>query len=77
MFQYSRTIQLSGFENFNVQFRAELFNVLNHANFGVPDLGRGKGDIFDATGAVNPLAGLLSSTSTDPREIQFAVKFTW
>ena len=64
-------------ENFNVQFRAELFNVLNHANFGVPDLGSGKDDIFDSTGTVNPKAGLLSSTSTDPREIQFAVKFTW
>jgi hypothetical protein len=64
-------------ENFNVQFRAEFFNILNRANFNVPDLGNGNNDIFDATGAVNPTAGLLTSTTTDPREIQFAIKFTW
>jgi hypothetical protein len=28
-------------ESFNVQFRAELFNILNHANFNVPSLGDG------------------------------------
>ena len=64
-------------ENFNVQFRAEFFNVLNHANFGVPDLGDGNDDIFDGTGAVNPTAGLLTRTTTDPREIQFAIKVIW
>jgi hypothetical protein len=64
-------------ENFNIQFRAEFFNILNHANFNVPDLGSGNNDIFDGTGAANPTAGLLTSTTTDPREIQFALKFTW
>jgi hypothetical protein len=64
-------------ETFNVQFRAEFFNILNHANFNVPDLGSGADDIFDATGSVNPAAGLLSSTTTDPREIQFAIKLIW
>jgi hypothetical protein len=64
-------------EDFNVQFRAEFFNILNHANFNVPDLSSGNNDIFDATGAVNPTAGLLTTTTTDPREIQFALKFTW
>lgn len=64
-------------ETFNVQFRAEFFNVLNHANFGPPDVGSGFADIFDATGAVNSAAGLLTNTTTDPREIQFAVKIIW
>jgi hypothetical protein len=64
-------------ENFNVQFRAEFFNILNRANFGVPDLGNGNDDIFDASGAVNPAAGLLTTTTTDPREIQFALKIVW
>src|SRR6202043_1266552 len=58
-------------ENFNIQFRAEFFNILNHANFNVPDLGNGNDDIFDGSGAVNPTAGLLTTTTTDPREIQF------
>src|ERR1700730_14056344 len=64
-------------ENFNVQFRAELFNVLNHANFNVPDLANGNLDIFDASGTSNPSAGLLTSTTTTEREIQFALKLIW
>jgi hypothetical protein len=28
-------------ENFNVRFRAELSNILNHANFAVPVVGQG------------------------------------
>jgi hypothetical protein len=64
-------------ESFNIQFRAEFFNILNRANFGVPDLGNGNDDIFGATGTVNPTGGLLTTTSTDPREIQFALKIVW
>ena len=64
-------------ETFNVQFRAEFFNILNHANFGPPDLPSGNDDIFDATGAPSGSAGLLTNTTTDPREIQFALKLIW
>jgi hypothetical protein len=63
-------------ENFKVQFRAELFNVLNRANFSVPNSPNNT-DIFDSTGAPNGAAGLLTSTSTTSRQIQFALKFTW
>src|ERR1700730_9138779 len=64
-------------ENFNVQFRAEVFNVMNHANFGVPPIGLFYTDIFDATGAPLSTAGVLTSTTTPGREIQFALKFVW
>jgi hypothetical protein len=64
-------------ENFNVQFRAEFFNIMNHANFNVPDIGGGNADMLDGSGAPNGGAGLLTTTTTDPREIQFALKFTW
>ena len=64
-------------EKVNVQFRAEVFNILNRANFNVPDYGSGYADIFDATGARNPTAGLLTSTTTDPRQIQLSLKVTW
>jgi hypothetical protein len=64
-------------ENFNVQFRAEFFNVMNHANFGVPPVALFYTDIFDGTGAPAPTAGVLTSTTTPGREIQFALKFGW
>jgi hypothetical protein len=63
-------------ENFNVQFRAEFFNILNHANFAVP-ITPDNTDIFDSTGAPTGVAGLLTSTTTTAREIQFALKLIW
>lgn len=61
-------------DTFSVQFRAEFFNVLNHANFAPPF---GKRSLFDAQG--NPLgnAGEITSTQTPAREIQFALKLIW
>ena len=63
-------------ESFNVQFRAEVFNILNRANFAVPATVTNT-DIFDSTGAPNSAAGLLTSTTTTSREIQFALKLIW
>jgi hypothetical protein len=63
-------------ESFNVQFRAEFFNILNHANFAVPS-SPDRTDMFDATGAQLATAGVLNKTTTDSREIQFALKFGW
>jgi hypothetical protein len=60
-------------ERFNVQFRAEIFNILNHANFAPPSTPTNT-DIFDGTGALSPGAGVLTRTTTTAREIQFAVK---
>jgi hypothetical protein len=65
-------------EKFNVQFRAEIFNILNHANFA-PPITPTNTDIFDGTGNVSggvtsPTAGVLTRTTTTSREIQFAVK---
>jgi len=66
-------------ETFNIQFRAELFNVLNRTNFQTPV---DTNALFDQSG--NSLfvpggdgAGSLHSTVTDSREIQFALKFVW
>jgi hypothetical protein len=63
-------------ESLNLQFRAEFFNLLNHANFQVPPLINGT-DIFDSTGAPNPTAGLLASTTTTSRQIQLGAKLIW
>jgi hypothetical protein len=63
-------------ETFNVQFRAEFFNILNRTNFAVPS-SPSNTDIFDSTGARNGAAGLLTSTTTTSRQIQFALKLSW
>jgi hypothetical protein len=63
-------------ENFNVQFRAEIFNVLNRANFALP-FNPTDTDIFDETGASNDSAGLIKSTTTKARIVQFALKVIW
>ncbi len=64
-------------ETFNAQFRAEFFNILNRANFGLPPFPTNT-DIFDSSGAPNGVAGQIKPpTTTTAREIQFALKFTW
>jgi hypothetical protein len=59
---------------FNVQFRAEFFNVLNHTNFAPPLDNR---NIFDSAGTAIGNAGLITSTQTPSRQIQFALKVIW
>ena len=55
----------------NLQFRAELFNLLNHANFNTPNA-----VVFTPSG-VSPTAGVITSTSTTSRQIQFGLKLLW
>ena len=62
-------------ENFNVQFRVEMFNIINHPNFGPPGPGDGNTDIFGADGSPNGIAGALVRSTVPERQIQFALKF--
>jgi len=61
-------------ESFNVQFRAEFFNLLNRPNFAAPI---NNSTFFDSNG--NPVggAGAVDHTSTTAREIQLALKVIW
>jgi len=61
-------------ESFNVQFRAEFFNVLNHANFAPPI---DNSTIFNPSGNLVGSAGVIDATQGDSREIQFALKLIW
>jgi hypothetical protein len=61
-------------ENFNGQFRAEIFNILNRANFSSPTDNLA---VFDQKGQSIQSAGLLTSTQTTSRQIQFAMKLIW
>jgi hypothetical protein len=58
-------------EKTHLQFRAEFFNLLNHPNFNTPNA-----VVFTPTG-VSPTAGLITSTSTTSRQIQFGLKLLW
>ena len=56
-------------ERLRLQFRAELFNIFNHANFGVPSL-----SVFSSNGSVLANAGRITSIVGTSRQIQFALK---
>ncbi|MGA8151754.1 MAG: carboxypeptidase regulatory-like domain-containing protein [Terriglobales bacterium] len=58
-------------ERLSLQFRAEIFNLLNRANFNTPNL-----IVFTPSG-VSGTAGAITSTSTTSRQVQFGMKLIW
>jgi hypothetical protein len=71
VFKNNRIRRIS--ETFNAQFRAEFFNVLNRANFASPT---DHSTVFDGGNPISS-AGLITSTQTTSRQIQFALKLIW
>jgi hypothetical protein len=60
-------------ERFNLQFRSEIFNLLNHTNFNTPNP-----IVFtSATAVPSPTAGVITSTTTTSRQVQFGLKLLW
>jgi hypothetical protein len=58
-------------ERLTLQFRAEIFNLLDRANFNTPNL-----IVFTPSG-LSGTAGAITSTSTTSRQVQFALKVLW
>jgi hypothetical protein len=68
------------FERMNLQFRAEIFNLLNRTNLNTPNL-------ITYTSATigtpptpappSPVAGTFTQTSTTSRQVQFGLKLLW
>jgi hypothetical protein len=65
-FDFSMTKDTHITERVAAQFRAEFFNIMNHATFGTPNGGMG-GTNF----------GLSTSTATTERQIQFGMRLTF
>jgi hypothetical protein len=62
-------------ERFSLQFRAEFFNILNHANFNAPNFGgNGVVSVSNSGNFNSSNFGEIGSTRTSPRQIQFALK---
>ena len=65
-------------EGLHAQFRVEYFNVLNHSNFTTPNavvFSAGPTPAKPSTLAqISPTAGVITSTATTSRQLQFALK---
>jgi hypothetical protein len=61
-------------EAFNIQFRAEFFNLMNHPNFQAPIKNSA---VLNADGTPLSGAGAIDTTSTTSRQIQFGLKVIW
>jgi hypothetical protein len=61
-------------ERLNLEFRTEVFNIINHPNFNSPI---DNSTLFNSDGSIPGNAGVIDSTSVDPRQIQFAVKVSF
>jgi hypothetical protein len=68
-------------EAFNIQFRAEFFNVFNRANFAPPALAANQGggplEVISSVGQPVPGVGQITATQTPGRQIQFALRVVW
>lgn len=53
-------------DRFGLQFRSEFFNLLNRANFGLPDARIG-----------SAAAGTITTVVTNARQVQFALRLHW
>ena len=60
-------------EKQTLQFRAEFFNIFNHPQFTNPNAGQGA--IYSLPDRASGSFGQITSTSVNPRVIQFALKY--
>jgi len=71
-------------ERLNLQFRAEIFNLLDRANFNTHPISlpmycypEPRLDLPPQFPVVSPAAGVITSTSTSARQVQFGLKLLW
>jgi hypothetical protein len=64
-------------ERFQLQFRMEIFNLLNRANFNTPNLIVFTPPTASNTTGVSGTGGAITSTSSTARQIQLGLKLLW
>jgi carboxypeptidase family protein/TonB-dependent receptor-like protein len=68
-------------ETFNIQFRAEFFNIFNHSQFvpPQPNSGDSNAGLINPDGSYAGVGNILSPANlqTPAREVQFALKLNW
>jgi len=66
---FSLTKNTQASETVNVQFRAEFFNILNRANYALPNT-----RVFSRSGSARSGAGFIEDLTNSPREIQLGLR---
>jgi hypothetical protein len=68
-------------EQFNIQFRAEIFDIFNHSNFNPPQPNSGDSNsgLINPDGSYADVGNITSvaNLQTPAREVQFALKVNW
>ena len=60
-----------------LQFRAEMFNLFNRANFDIPQRNLASPSFGQIFNTVQPVAGLASGGPGEPRELQLGLRLVW
>ncbi|HEY6291304.1 MAG TPA: hypothetical protein VI455_07035, partial [Terriglobia bacterium] len=64
-------------ESTNLEFRAEMFNILNRPNFDIPQRDLASPSFGQIFNTLQPQAGLVSGGPGEPRELQLALRLQW
>ena len=74
-FSLLRNFRIS--ESAKVQFRGEMFNIFNRANFDIPQRTLNAASFGQIFNTVQPVAGLASGGPGEPRELQLGLWLIW
>lgn len=75
-FDFSATKMTRFGEKHSLQFRAEFFNIFNHAQFALPSAASAAAGIGNAALQANgALFGVITGTSVNPRLVQFGLRY--
>jgi hypothetical protein len=64
-------------ESARLQFRGEIFNIFNRANFDIPQRTLNAPSFGEIFNTVQPVAGLASGGPGEPRELQLGLWLSW